>query len=82
MTSTDRHRSCSGCRWRRSRSFPTVRRVHDLFGAGGAELSVHDAREYGFDSAAPVRFGDLREASTRVGHVLLGVQGLVERRMC
>jgi Trk K+ transport system NAD-binding subunit len=54
----------------------------DLFGAGGAELSVHDAREYGFDTGAPVRFGELREAATRVGHVLLGVQSLGERRMC
>ena len=53
----------------------------DLFGAGGAELSVHDAREYGFDGDAPVRFGELREAAIRRGHVLLGAQSLGERRM-
>jgi len=47
----------------------------DLFGAGGAELSVHHVREYGFDGFAPVRFAELREAAARVGHVLLGAQG-------
>lgn len=53
----------------------------DLFGAGGAELSVHHAREYGFVGSDPVRFGELREAAARVGHVLLGAQGEGERHM-
>ena len=46
----------------------------DLFGAGGAELSVHHGAEYGIDGDAPVTFGELREAAARMGHVLLGAQ--------
>jgi hypothetical protein len=46
----------------------------DLFGTGGAELSVHGANEYGIDSDAPVSFGALRYAAARLGHVLLGAQ--------
>jgi hypothetical protein len=51
----------------------------DLFGAGGAELSVHGASEYGIDSEAPVSFGTLRYAAARMGHVLLGAQAEGER---
>jgi hypothetical protein len=51
----------------------------DLFGAGGAELSVHPASEYGIDSDAPITFGALRVAAARMGHVLLGAQAEGER---
>jgi len=50
----------------------------DLFGAGGAELSVHSASEYGIDGA-PMTFGALRVAAARMGHVLLGAQAEGER---
>lgn len=53
----------------------------DLFGAGGAELSVHSAREYGFNGDETVSFRSLREAAARVGHVLLGAQGADDRSM-
>ncbi len=46
----------------------------DLFGAGGAELSVHYAREYGLAGEGAVTFAELREAASRVGHVVLGAQ--------
>jgi hypothetical protein len=46
----------------------------DLFGAGGAELAIHRAAEYGVDGEGAVSFGALREAVTRAGHVLLGAQ--------
>jgi ion channel POLLUX/CASTOR len=46
----------------------------DLFGAGGAELSVHYAREYGLGGEGAVTFAELREAAARVGHVVLGAQ--------
>jgi ion channel POLLUX/CASTOR len=46
----------------------------DLFGAGGAELSVHYAREYGLGGEGAVTFAELREAASRVGHVVLGAQ--------
>ncbi|HEY6876759.1 MAG TPA: hypothetical protein VI299_02025 [Polyangiales bacterium] len=46
----------------------------DLFGAGGAELSVHYAREYGLGGEGAVTFSELREAAARVGHVVLGAQ--------
>jgi hypothetical protein len=51
----------------------------DLFGAGGAELSVHLAAEYGIDAHGPVAFGALRVAAARMGHVLLGAQAEGER---
>jgi hypothetical protein len=51
----------------------------DLFGAGGAELSVHPASEYGIESDAPISFGALRVAAARMGHVLLGAQAEGER---
>ena len=46
----------------------------DLFGAGGAELAIHRAAEYGIDGPGSISFGELREAITRAGHVLLGAQ--------
>lgn len=46
----------------------------DLFGAGGAELSVHYARDYGLGGDGAVTFAELREAAARVGHVVLGAQ--------
>lgn len=46
----------------------------DLFGAGGAELSVHGASEYGIHTDAEITFGALRNAAARMGHVLLGAQ--------
>jgi Trk K+ transport system NAD-binding subunit len=46
----------------------------DLFGAGGAELSVHYAREYGLGGDGAITFAELREAAARVGHVVLGAQ--------
>jgi hypothetical protein len=51
----------------------------DLFGAGGAELSVHRASEYGIDADDPISFGTLRYAAARMGHVLLGAQAEGER---
>jgi ion channel POLLUX/CASTOR len=51
----------------------------DLFGAGGAELSVHYAAEYNLDGPVTVRA--LREAAARVGHVVLGVQSEGDRNM-
>jgi ion channel POLLUX/CASTOR len=51
----------------------------DLFGAGGAELSVHPASEYGIDTDAPIAFGALRVAAARMGHVLLGAQAEGDR---
>jgi hypothetical protein len=51
----------------------------DLFGAGGAELSVHGASEYGIHSDDPVSFGALRYAAARLGHVLLGAQAEGDR---
>jgi hypothetical protein len=53
----------------------------DLFGAGGAELSVHSAREYGLDGEGVVTFAELREAAARVGHVVLGAQCDSDRAM-
>lgn len=46
----------------------------DLFGAGGAELSIRAARDYGFDGDDAVSFRELREAAARDGHVVLGAQ--------
>jgi hypothetical protein len=51
----------------------------DLFGAGGAELSVHQASEYGVETDAPIPFAALRVAAARMGHVLLGAQAEGER---
>lgn len=54
---------------------PELCSVYDeLFGVGGAELSIHRASEYGLGGAGPVAFAALREAVTRSGHVLLGAQ--------
>jgi hypothetical protein len=54
---------------------PELCAVYDeLFGAGGAELSIHRASEYGLGGTGPVAFAALREAVTRSGHVLLGAQ--------
>jgi hypothetical protein len=52
---------------------PELCEVYDeLFGAGGAELAIHPASEYGITGGGAIAFGTLREAVTRVGHVLLG----------
>jgi len=51
----------------------------DLFGAGGAELAVHQAYEYGIDSEGALSFAALRDAAARMGHVLLGAQAANER---
>jgi ion channel POLLUX/CASTOR len=52
---------------------PELCEVYDeLFGAGGAELAIHPAAEYGIAGGGAIHFGALREAVTRVGHVLLG----------
>jgi len=53
----------------------------DLFGAGGAELSVHNAREYGLTGDGDVSFRSLREAGARVGHIVLGAQSEDDRCM-
>jgi hypothetical protein len=54
---------------------PELCAVYDeLFGAGGAELAIHRAAEYGIGGGGAVTFGELREAVTRAGHVLLGAQ--------
>jgi hypothetical protein len=54
---------------------PELCAVYDeLFGVGGAELSIHRASEYGLGGAGPIAFAALREAVTRSGHVLLGAQ--------
>jgi hypothetical protein len=46
----------------------------DLFGAGGAELAIHRAAEYGIEGSGAISFGALRDSITRAGHVLLGAQ--------
>jgi hypothetical protein len=51
----------------------------DLFGAGGAELSVHCASEYGLEG--PVSYRAVREAAARIGHVVLGAQSDGDRDM-
>jgi hypothetical protein len=54
---------------------PELCAVYDeLFGAGGAELAIHRAAEYGVDGPGTVTFGALRDAVSRAGHVLLGAQ--------
>jgi hypothetical protein len=54
---------------------PDLCEVYDeLFGAGGAELAIHRADEYGIEGRHPVSFATLREAVARSGDVLLGVQ--------
>jgi hypothetical protein len=61
---------------------PELCAVYDeLFGAGGAELSVHHAHEYGIDSDEPTSFAALRDAAARMGHVLLGAQSEGSRSM-
>jgi hypothetical protein len=61
---------------------PELCAVYDeLFGAGGAELSVHHAHEYGVDSDNPTSFAALRDAAARMGHVLLGAQSEGARSM-
>jgi hypothetical protein len=51
----------------------------DLFGAGGAELAVHHAHEYGIDNEGALSFAALRDRAARMGHVLLGAQGPNDR---
>jgi hypothetical protein len=54
---------------------PELCEVYDeLFGAGGAELAIHRAAEYGIEGAGSISFGALRESISRAGHVLLGAQ--------
>lgn len=47
---------------------------NELFGAGGAELAIHRASDYGITAPGSVAFSTLRDAVTRAGHVLLGAQ--------